>query len=53
RKFKFILQNDYKFNYSIIIDVLYLNKKLVLQIINSFTIFQIIKFIKNIFAKII
>ncbi|KAF8846641.1 hypothetical protein BDZ45DRAFT_608654, partial [Acephala macrosclerotiorum] len=52
-KFKFILQNNYKFNYSIIVNVLHLNKKSILQIINSFTIFQIIKFIKNIFAKII
>ncbi|KAF8846405.1 hypothetical protein BDZ45DRAFT_609051, partial [Acephala macrosclerotiorum] len=52
-KFKFILQNNYKFNYSIIIDILYLNKKSILQIINLFIVFQIIKFIKNIFTKTI
>ncbi|KAF8846715.1 hypothetical protein BDZ45DRAFT_608529, partial [Acephala macrosclerotiorum] len=52
-KFKFILQNNYKFNYSIIVDILHLNKKLILQIINSFIVFQIIKFIKNIFVKTI
>ncbi|KAF8863290.1 hypothetical protein BDZ45DRAFT_584250, partial [Acephala macrosclerotiorum] len=52
-KFKFTLQNNYKFNYSIIVNVLHLNKKPILQIINSFIVFQITRFIKNMSIKTI
>jgi hypothetical protein len=34
-----MLKDDYKFNYSVIIDVIYLNKKPILQVVNSITIF--------------
>ena len=39
-RFKFILKDDYKFNYLVIIDVLYLKGKLVLQVIDSATAFR-------------
>jgi hypothetical protein len=34
-RFKFILKNDYNFNFEIIIDVIYLNSKLVLQVVDA------------------
>ena len=38
-RFKFTLKDDYKFNYYIIIDIIYLNGKLVLYIVNKVTAF--------------
>lgn len=52
KRFKFILRDDYEFNYSIIIDVLYLNDNLILQIIDIVTRFQAVKFLKDMFIKI-
>ncbi|KAK2035976.1 hypothetical protein LZ31DRAFT_485078, partial [Colletotrichum somersetense] len=44
--FKFILYNNYKFNYKILINVIYLNSnKLVLYIINLVTTFNIVRFL--------
>jgi hypothetical protein len=40
RQFKFILKDDYKFNYSIVVDVMYLEDKPVLYIIDESTAFQ-------------
>ena len=50
-RFKFTLKDDYKFNYSMIINVLYLDSKLVLQAIDSLTSFQAIRFLKDITTK--
>ena len=38
-RFKFILKDNYEFNYYIIIDVIYLNGKLVLYIVDKTTTF--------------
>ena len=38
-RFKFTLKNDYNFNFEIIIDVIYLNGKPVLQVIDAATFF--------------
>ena len=51
-RFKFILKNDYKFNYLIIINIIYLNGKLILQVINSITVFRAARFLKDILAHI-
>ena len=39
RRFKFILRDDYKFNYKILIDVMYLGNKPTLYVVNSLTAF--------------
>jgi hypothetical protein len=52
-KFKFTLKDDYEFNYTVIIDVIYLDSKPVLQVVDSLTSFQAIKFLKDISAKTI
>ncbi|KAK1994496.1 hypothetical protein LX36DRAFT_584263, partial [Colletotrichum falcatum] len=45
RRFKFILYNNYKFNYKIIINIIYLDSnKLVLYVINTITFFNIVRF---------
>ncbi|KAF0314885.1 hypothetical protein GQ607_017883, partial [Colletotrichum asianum] len=42
KRFRFTLYNDYKFNYKIFIDIIYLNSnRLILYIINSATSFNI------------
>ncbi|KAF0315111.1 hypothetical protein GQ607_017663, partial [Colletotrichum asianum] len=42
KRFRFTFYNNYKFNYKIFIDIIYLNSnKLVLYIINSTTSFNI------------
>jgi hypothetical protein len=50
-RFKFTLKDDYKFNYTVIIDVIYLNGKPVLQVVDSLTLFQAVKFLKDISVK--
>ena len=50
-RFKFTLHDDYEFNYSIIIDVLHLDSKPVLQVVDSSTAFQAAKFLKDMSAK--
>ena len=50
-RFKFTLKDDHKFNYSMIIDVLYLDSKLVLQAVDLSTSFQAARFLKDITAK--
>ena len=50
-RFKFILKDNYKFNYIVIIDIMYLDSKLVLQIVDSLILFQATKFLKDISAK--
>ena len=50
-KFKFILKDNYKFNYIVIINIIYLDSKLVLQVVDSLILFQATKFLKDISAK--
>ncbi|KAF0322307.1 hypothetical protein GQ607_010388, partial [Colletotrichum asianum] len=48
KRFKFTLYNNYKFNYKVFINIIYLNNnKLVLYIINSTTSFNIAYFFKD------
>jgi len=50
-RFKFTLKDDHEFNYSIIVDVLYLEGKPVLQVVDSATSFQAARFLKDMKAK--
>jgi len=50
-RFKFTLKDNYKFNYTVIINVIYLDGKPVLQVVDSLTLFQAAKFLKDIFTK--
>jgi hypothetical protein len=50
-RFKFSLKNNYEFNYFIIIDIIYLNSKLILHVIDVFMFFQTASFLKNILAR--
>ena len=50
-RFKFTLKDDYEFNYTVIIDVIYLDSKPVLQVVDSSTLFQAAKFLKDMSIK--
>jgi len=50
-RFKFTLKNDPEFNWLIIIDVMYINNKLVLYVANKATVFQAARFLLNMIAK--
>jgi hypothetical protein len=50
-RFKFTLKDDYDFNFSIIIDVIYLSGRPVLQVVDSSTSFQAARFLKDMSAK--
>ena len=52
-RFKFTLKDNYKFNYSVIINIICLNGKPVLQVINFVTVFEAIRFLKDILAYIV
>ena len=52
-RFKFILKDDYKFNYLVIINIIYLTKKPILQVVDFITIFKAIRFLKDISAYIV
>src|SRR6266702_4195497 len=49
-RFKFTLKDDYEFNYSVIIDVMYLDGKPVLQVIDFVIAFEAARFLKDILA---
>jgi hypothetical protein len=49
-RFKFTLKDDYEFNYSVIIDVIYLNGKPILQVVDFITAFRAARFLKDILA---
>jgi hypothetical protein len=46
-----MLKDDYEFNYSVIIDVLYLDRKLVLQVVDSATVFSATRFLKDMLVR--
>jgi hypothetical protein len=51
-RFRFTLKNNYEFNYSLVIDIIYLdNNKPMLYVIDSFISFQATRFLKDISAK--
>jgi thiol-disulfide isomerase/thioredoxin len=52
-RFKFILKDDANcnFNYSIIVDVMYIDNNLILHVVDDVTRFQIVKWLQNISAK--
>ena len=52
-RFKFTLKDNYKFNYIVIINVIYLDGKPVLQVVDFLILFQAAKFLKDISAKTI
>ena len=45
-----MLKNDHEFNYLVIIDVMYLNGKPVLQIVDFVTAFGVARFLKDMSA---
>jgi hypothetical protein len=51
-RFKFnIKDNDYEFNFSVVIDIMYFNSKLVLQVVDVFISFQAASFLKDMSAR--
>ncbi len=52
-RFKFTLKDDANcnFNYSVIVDVMYIENNLILHVVDDATRFQIAKWLQNIFAK--
>ncbi len=50
-RFKFILKNDVNFNYSVIVDVMYIENHLILHVVNEIIRFQAVKWLQNISAK--
>ena len=51
QRLKFTLKKNIDINYKIIIDVIYLNKKPILHIVDTTTTFQTGRFLNNISAK--
>jgi len=45
-----MLKDDYEFNYLVIINVIYLDRKPILQIIDFITTFKAARFLKNMSA---
>ena len=52
-RFKFIIKDDYNFNYLVIVDILYLDRKLILQAIDEAMAFNIARFLKDMSTKIV
>ena len=50
-RFNFIIKNDVDFNYNIIVNILYINSKSILHIIDNIICFQIGRWLKEIFTK--
>jgi hypothetical protein len=50
-RFKFVFKNDVNFNYSIIVDVMYIWNHLILHVIDDVIRFQAAKWLQNISAK--
>ena len=50
-RFKFTLKDDCEFNYSIVIDILYLNGRPVLQVVDSAIGFNAARFVKDMSAN--
>jgi hypothetical protein len=50
-RFKFSLKDDYEFNYFVVIDIMYLDSKLVFYVIDVFISFQAASFLKDMLAR--
>ncbi len=50
-QFKFTLKDEINFNYSIIVDVMYIENHLILHVVDDVTRFQIVKWLQNISVK--
>lgn len=50
-RFKFILKDDLNFNYSVLIDIMYLDGKPVLYVVDKATAFNAARFLKDISAR--
>jgi hypothetical protein len=50
-RFKFTLKDDFEFNFEIIVDVMYIDGKPVLHIVDTATAFQAARFLKDMSAK--
>jgi hypothetical protein len=50
-RFKFTLKYDVNFNYSIIVDVMYIENHFILHVVDDATRFQVAKWLQNISAK--
>ena len=50
-RFKFILKDNYEFNACIVTDVMYLNGKPVLYVVNEATTFQAARFLADMTVK--
>ena len=49
-RFKFTLKDDYEFNYSVYVDIMYLDGKPVLQVVDLVTSFKAARFLKDMLA---
>ena len=50
-RFKFTLKDNYEFNYIVIINIIYLDSKPVLQVVDFLILFQAAKFLKDMSIK--
>jgi hypothetical protein len=50
-RFKFTLRNDVNFNFSIIMNIMYIENNLILHVVDETTRFQVVKWLQNIIAK--
>jgi hypothetical protein len=50
-RFRFTIRNDVNFNYRLVVDVMYINGKLVLYAINEAILFQVARFLANMQAR--
>jgi hypothetical protein len=50
-RFKFTLKDEINFNYSVIVDVMYIENSLILHVVDDATRFQVAKWLQNISAK--
>ncbi len=50
-RFKFTLKDEINFNYSVIVDVMYIDNNLILHVVDDVTRFQIAKWLQNISVK--
>ena len=50
-RFKFTLQDDYNFNYKVIVDMMWIDEKIVLHVVDEATSFQAARFLKSRSAK--
>jgi hypothetical protein len=51
--FRFTIRNDVNFNYRLVVNVMYINGKLVLYAVNEAILFQAARFLANMQAKTI